>query len=71
MKCLRNLLFLLFKCSFVITVIGIYYAPLKDTLQDYRDYIDELPLIDNPEIFGMHDNANIAFQVRTFCNHQN
>jgi len=36
---------------------------LFDKLQQYRDFIENLPLIDEPEIFGMHDNANIAFQV--------
>ncbi len=45
---------------------GIYYAPEFDTLSEYREYIDELPLIDEPEIFGLHDNANLAFQV-TCC----
>ena len=44
--------------------VGIYYAPMYDQLQEYRDFIETLPLIDAPEIFGMHDNANIAFQVR-------
>jgi dynein heavy chain len=34
-----------------------------DTLQKYRQYIDNLPIIDDPEIFGMHQNANITFQV--------
>ena len=43
---------------------GIYYAPVYELLSEYRNYIDELPLIDEPEIFGMHENANIAFQVR-------
>lgn len=28
----------------------------------YRDYIEGLPLNDNPEIFGLHDNANIKYQ---------
>jgi len=51
--------------SFIFN-IGNYYAPLYDTLVEYRDYIEQLPLIDNPEIFGLHDNANIAFQVRIF-----
>ena len=48
-----------------------YFAPSryllcssKDTLQEYRQYIENLPLSDDPEIFGMHENANIAFQVR-------
>jgi len=39
---------------------------MYDTLNEYRDYVDQLPLIDNPEIFGLHENANIAFQVRLF-----
>ena len=42
---------------------GVYYAPDADTLQEYREYVDGLPYSDNPEVFGMHDNANIAFQV--------
>ncbi|XP_056004113.1 dynein axonemal heavy chain 6-like isoform X1 [Ostrea edulis] len=42
---------------------GIYYAPDLPTLQEYRDYIETLPIVDEPEIFGMHENANIAFQA--------
>ena len=48
---------------FACLSVGVYYAPIHDKLQDYRDYIEALPIIDVPEIFGMHDNANIAFQV--------
>lgn len=43
---------------------GIYFAPINDSLQEYKEYIDKLPLLDQPEIFGMHANANIAFQVQ-------
>ena len=42
---------------------GIYFPPGFDTLPEYRDYIDSLPIADEPEVFGMHNNANIAFQV--------
>lgn len=43
--------------------LGIYFPPGFDTLPEYRDYIDSLPIADEPEVFGMHNNANIAFQV--------
>lgn len=42
---------------------GVYYAPDAETIQAYRDYIENLPYSDEPEVFGMHENANIAFQV--------
>ena len=48
----------------ILCLAGVYYAPLYDKISDYRDYIDSLPIIDEPEIFGMHENANLAFQVR-------
>ena len=43
---------------------GVYFAPSEDTLAGYLLYVSRLPLIDNPEIFGMHNNANISFQVK-------
>ena len=43
--------------------VGIYFPPGFNGLPEYRDYIDSLPIADEPEIFGMHNNANIAFQV--------
>jgi dynein heavy chain len=39
---------------------GIYYTPKDTTHQGYLDYIDTWPLNDDPEIFGMHYNANIT-----------
>ncbi|XP_055256564.1 dynein axonemal heavy chain 6 [Moschus berezovskii] len=43
---------------------GIYFAPLADSLQEFKDYIENLPLIDDPEIFGMHENANLVYQYK-------
>lgn len=36
--------------------------------QGYLSYIRSLPINDTPEIFGLHDNANISFaQNETFA----
>lgn len=39
-----------------------YKAPAFGDAQSYRDYIKTLPNEDSPEVFGLHDNANIAYQ---------
>lgn len=37
-----------------------YYIPRDGDLQTYREYIDTLPIVDNPEAFGEHSNAEMA-----------
>ncbi len=37
-----------------------YKIPVLKTVKEYMDYIDQLPLVDTPEIFGMHPNADIT-----------
>lgn len=66
-RCLRTILKTFFaretlQENYKYSPSGIYYAPEATTLNDYRQYIDGLPLIDEPQIFGLHENANIAFQ---------
>ncbi len=41
---------------------GLYYAPAFGDLQSYKNYIEGLPLQDGPEVFGLHENANISYQ---------
>lgn len=41
---------------------GIYFAPTNCSVSAYCEYIDNLPLVENPEVFGLHENANITFQ---------
>ncbi|XP_060586003.1 dynein axonemal heavy chain 6-like [Ruditapes philippinarum] len=68
-RCLGTILKIFFSPNtlapdYKYSVSGTYYAPESTTLEEYRQYIDGLPLIDQPEIFGMHENANIAFQTQ-------
>lgn len=39
---------------------GTYYAPVKGDYESYVDYIRDLPLIPHPEVFGLHENADIT-----------
>lgn len=67
-RCLRTILRRFFspetlETGYKYSPSGVYYCPEQKLLQQYRDYIEDLPLNDNPEIFGMNSNANITFQV--------
>lgn len=42
---------------------GIYYCPSYNNINKYKEYVDKFPLIEEPEIFGMHENANITYQL--------
>jgi dynein heavy chain len=42
---------------------GTYFSPPVGSYDDLMTYLRNLPQIDNPEVFGMHANANIAFQL--------
>ncbi|KAG8454285.1 hypothetical protein GDO86_000797 [Hymenochirus boettgeri] len=66
-RCLRTILRRFFSPeslddNYYYSSSGIYFSPDADSLQSFRDYIENLPLTDDPEIFGMHENANLAFQ---------
>ena len=50
--------------AYKFTPSGTYYAPPEGNLKSFRDYIDQLPLVEAPEVFGMHPNANITFQLQ-------
>lgn len=39
---------------------GLYYAPTHGSYESYLTYLRQLPLIANPECFGLHDNADIT-----------
>ncbi|KAK7101861.1 hypothetical protein V1264_020177 [Littorina saxatilis] len=46
--------------SYKLSASGIYYAPPKGTYEDYMEYIRSLPQIPHPEVFGLHENADIS-----------
>eukprot|EP00828_Plagiopyla_frontata_P006295 TRINITY_DN1271_c0_g3_i1.p1 TRINITY_DN1271_c0_g3~~TRINITY_DN1271_c0_g3_i1.p1 ORF type:complete len:1785 (-),score=242.13 TRINITY_DN1271_c0_g3_i1:82-5436(-) len=41
-----------------------YIIPSIGNVESYEQYIDQLPLLDDPEVFGMHENANITYQAQ-------
>ncbi|XP_068620684.1 dynein axonemal heavy chain 5 [Battus philenor] len=42
-----------------------YKVPQTRNLQGYIDYINQLPLTDTPEVFGLHSNADITYQINS------
>ncbi|CAH0557250.1 unnamed protein product [Brassicogethes aeneus] len=45
--------------NFPLDPSGKYYCPDKEDYEDFINYIRSLPLISHPEVFGMHENADI------------
>ncbi|CAH8644888.1 unnamed protein product [Schistosoma haematobium] len=42
-----------------------YNVPKCRTLDEYQTNIDNLPLVDSPECFGLHSNADITYSTNT------
>lgn len=42
-----------------------YRVPMSRNLNTYVDYINNLPTSDTPEVFGLHTNADITYQINT------
>ncbi|XP_027742699.1 dynein heavy chain 5, axonemal-like isoform X3 [Empidonax traillii] len=40
-----------------------YVIPKGKTVEDYLQYIEQLPVTDTPEVFGLHPNADITYQT--------
>lgn len=47
--------------GYIFSQSGTYLAPDIGSLQSFKEYIQSLPLIDNPEVFGLHENANRTY----------
>ncbi|CAM39839.2 putative dynein heavy chain [Leishmania braziliensis MHOM/BR/75/M2904] len=44
---------------------GQYVVPSSGTLAEAQEHIQAMPLVDEPAVFGMHDNANLRYQLQT------
>lgn len=69
-RCLMNILSNFYTTDIVndqrykFSPSGVYYAPPKGSYEDYVEFIKELPMTQNPEIFGMHDNVDISRELQ-------
>ena len=50
--------------SYKFSKSGVYFAPPEGDLAAQRDYVSHLPLHDEPETFGLHENADITLQQK-------
>lgn len=48
--------------NFKLSKLDTYYCPPEGSLGETKAYIETLPLDEDPEVFGMHPNANIAYE---------
>ncbi|MEW5299251.1 MAG: hypothetical protein WDW36_002284 [Sanguina aurantia] len=46
--------------AYTFSPSGTYYAPPQTEYKGYLEYINTLPLIAQPEVFGLHENADIT-----------
>ena len=65
-RCLRTVLRRFFnreslQPAYTYSGSGIYYPIASPVLSDYLLYVESLPFSEDPEVFGMHDNANLLF----------
>ena len=42
-----------------------YPVPEAKSFDDYLNFINNLPLQDVPDVFGLHKNADISYQINT------
>jgi dynein heavy chain len=49
------------KAGFKFSPSGVYTQPEVTDYEGYLEFIKERPINDNPEMFGLHDNANITY----------
>lgn len=51
--------------NYRLAKLDMYYAPPEGPLTATKSYIESLPLDEDPEVFGLHPNANIVYEQKT------
>ncbi|XP_076764569.1 dynein heavy chain at 16F [Xylocopa sonorina] len=69
LRCMKTILAIFFSpkilnINYVYSPSGKYYCPVYETLEEYKNFVETFPIIDDPEVFGMHENANIIYQLK-------
>ncbi|XP_076649863.1 dynein heavy chain at 16F [Halictus rubicundus] len=69
LRCMKTILDIFFspktlKDDYIYSHSGKYYCPNFKTLQEYKDFVETFSIIDDPEVFQMHENANIIYQLK-------
>ncbi|XP_076377925.1 dynein heavy chain at 16F [Megalopta genalis] len=69
LRCMKTILDIFFspktlKDDYIYSRSGKYYCPNFKTLREYRDFVENFSIIDDPEIFQMHENANQIYQLK-------
>nr|CCC95695.1 unnamed protein product [Trypanosoma congolense IL3000] len=50
--------------DFKFSSSGMYYVPQTVELESFMEHIQKMSLVDEPEVFGMHTNANLRYQLQ-------
>jgi len=50
--------------DFKFSKSGEYYPVGYESIEKYNEFIDSLPLYDEPDLFGLNENANIIYQIQ-------
>ena len=72
-RCLMSMLSIymvpdILKDDYKFSKSGTYFAPPSGSLADCVSYFQSLPINDDPEVFGMHENANVTFNTNESLN---
>ncbi|MCO5578649.1 hypothetical protein L7F22_032493 [Adiantum nelumboides] len=49
--------------NFPLSSVTLYHVPDDGTIQTHKEFIQTWPIVDRPEAFGQHTNADIASQL--------